>query len=170
MLRLRHCLAFVLFAGSGFAGHAQTTLPVAPPVAVVAPAAVVLPPLQSPAQTPGKYRDYLMQRYANDREASAAVHMFGRKQTGGALWLGGGAAFLGFAASQTGTTRSNSGTTTFTISPFGYLVLIGLPAGIAIGKFSRFNNNKLYQVLRDYDQTHALPGYVIAKLGQSDYR
>ncbi|WP_210513598.1 hypothetical protein [Hymenobacter terricola] len=123
-----------------------------------------------PDKVKGKYKDYLNQRYTTDKEARAAVHMFGRKQTGGAVWLVGGGAFLGILSSQTGTTTNGSGTTTFTISPLGYVVFIGLPVALAISKFSRFNNGELYEMLREYDKTHALPGYVVAKLSKSDYQ
>ena len=123
-----------------------------------------------PDQVQGKYKDYLNKRYATDKEARAAVHMFGRKQTGGAIWLIGGGAVLGFLTSQTGTTTDASGTRTFTISPLGYVVFAGLPAALAISKFSRFNNKELYKMLLEYEKTHALPGYVVGKLSKSDYQ
>ena len=152
------------------AAHAQTESSGVPaqPVATT-PAAE---PLLLPAQVKGNYKDYLNQRYTGDKdkEARAAAHMFGRKQTGGALWLIGGGAFVGYAASQAGTTSNSSGTTTVTISPLGYVVFIGLPAALAISKFTRFSNYELYKVMLDYDKTHTLPGYVMGKLSKSDYR
>lgn len=159
--------------------HAQTAPAVQPaPVSatppVAAPAAPMATPatglLLAPALVPGNFKVYLAQRYAADKEARAAIHMFGRKQTGGAIWLVGGGAFLGFLISQTGTTTDGTGTRTFTISPLGYLVFGGLPAAIAIGKFARFNSGELYKMLLEYDKTHALPGNVVAKLGKSDYQ
>lgn len=161
------------------AAHAQTTpAPTAVPVLAAPATAPVITtsieattaPLLTPAQVPGKYRDYLNKRYAADKEARAAVHMFGRKQTGGALWLLGGGALVGYAASQAGTTSSGTGTRTVTITPLGYLIFGGLPAGIAIGKFSRFGKGELYKMLQEYDKTHVLPGYVVTKLGKSDYQ
>lgn len=181
---MKHSLRLYLFAGlSGLASvsvRAQTAPPTTP---VPAPAAV---PATAPAATAGtpvgtglllppslvktKYKVYLNQRYAGDKEALAAIHMFGRKQTGGALWLAGGATFLGILTSQTGTRTSGSGTTTFTVSPLGYVVFTALPAGIALGKFSRFGNGELYKLLLDYDKSHSFPGYVTGKLSKSDYQ
>lgn len=155
--------------GATLTAHAQTQAPVAPVAPAPAAAPTVLSPLQKPSEISTSYTDYLNQRYANDKEARAAIHMFGRKKTGGALWLIGGGGLLAYLVSQTGTTVSSTGTRTLTISPLGYLVFGGLPAAIAIGKFSRFNNDKLYKVLLDYDSSHTLPGYVVAKLGSSDY-
>jgi hypothetical protein len=158
------------------AARAQTTVPTAPPATTAPAVASVLTPapadgpLLMPAQVKGKYKDYLNQRYATDKEARAAVHMFNRKQAGGAIWLIGGGAVLGILTSQTGTTQSSTGTTTFTISPLGYVVFAGLPAAMAISKFARFNNGALYKMLAEYDKSHALPGYVMGKLSKSDYR
>ncbi|MCC3151944.1 hypothetical protein Q3A66_00030 [Hymenobacter sp. BT770] len=176
-LTLRSLLVAALLKMAVVSAHAQTAPPAAEPAAAVAPAsavpaapAAIAEPLLSPELAKGKYKDYLNVRYAADKEARAAVHMFNRKQTGGVVWLVGGGAFLGFLTSQTGTkTDANGVTTTFTISPFGYLVFAGLPVALAIGKFSRFNNGELYKMLREYDKTHKLPGYVVAKLGKSDY-
>lgn len=148
--------------------HAPVSTTMASPVAATATLADA--PLMMPVQVQGKYKDYLNKRYAADKEARAAVHMFGRKQTGGAVWLIGGGAMLGFLTSQTGTTSDASGTRTFTITPLGYIVLAGLPAAMAISKFARFNNDELYKMLAEYDKTHALPGYVVGKLSKSDYR
>ena len=146
--------------------HAQTgTLATTPAPTEAVPAVA---PLLLPAQVKGKYKDYLNQRYAGDKEARAAVHMFGRKQTGGALWLVGGAAFIGFVTSQTGTTQDASGTKTVTVSPLGYIIMAGLSGGVGIGKLVRFNNTELYKVLAGYDKDHVLPGYVTAKLSKSD--
>ena len=150
--------------------HAQTPASATPAASSAtissAPADALL---MMPTQVQGKYKDYLNKRYATDKEARAAVHMFGRKQTGGAVWLIGGGAVLGVLSSQTGTTRDASGTRTFTITPLGYVVFAGLPAALAISKFARFNNGELYKMLLEYDKTHALPGYVVAKLSKSDY-
>ncbi|MFC6222572.1 hypothetical protein ACFP2F_04905 [Hymenobacter artigasi] len=153
------------------AAHAQTEAP-ATPLAPAPPVATTpaVEPLLMPAQVKGKYKDYLNKRYASDKEARAAVHMFGRKQTGGAVWLVGGGAVLGLLSAQTGTTRTNTGTTTFTISPLGYVVFAGLPTALAISKFTRFSNGELYKMLLEYDKSHSLPGYVIGKLSKSDYQ
>ena len=164
----------LLIVALASAGHAQ--VPVSPPAPQAVPAVPVPPPaaaaavgpLKRPGEVVGSYKNYLSARYANEREALAAIHLFGRKKTGGLLWLLGGAAVLGALQSQTGTTVSSTGTRSFTISPLGYLVFGGLPAGIAIGKFSRFNDGRLYEVLSGYDATHSLPGSVVVKLRPSD--
>ena len=127
-------------------------------------------PLKRPGEVSGKYKDYLNQRYANSRDAKAVIHLFARKQTGGALWLGSGAVFIPWASSQTGTTRSNSGTTTFTITPLGYIAMFGLFGGVGIGKIARFGNTRLYEALMEYDNTKTFPGYVDNKLKDKDYK
>ena len=133
-------------------------------------AASALGVLLSPQLVQGNYKDYLMKRYADDKEARAVVHMFGRKQTGGALWLGGGAAFMAFLTSQTGTTTSGTGTRTLTISPLGYVVFIGLPAVLGINKLSRFGKGSLFKLFTEYDKTHAFPSFVSARVHQGDYK
>jgi hypothetical protein len=185
---MKHSLQTLLVAGllqtAVISVQAQTAPPVqpAPPAQSEAPAAPVTAApaasaaptaetLLAPALVKGKYKEYLNKRYAADKEARATIHMFGRKQTGGALWLVGGAAFLGFVTSQTGTTTTSSGgTRTATVSPLGYVIFTVLPAGIAIGKFTRFNNGELYKVLLDYDKTHTFPSYVVAKMSKADYQ
>ncbi|MDB5235505.1 MAG: hypothetical protein JWR44_2498 [Hymenobacter sp.] len=175
---MKHSLRVYLLASfcglAAVPARAQTTPPPVPPSTTPAPAVASAPAgnamLLPPDQVKTKYKIYLNQRYVGDKEALAAIHMFGRKQTGGALWLLGGASFLGYIASQTGTKTTGSGTTTVTVSPLGYVVFTVLPAGIAIGKFSRFSNGELFKVLQEYDKNHSFPGYVTAKLGKSDYQ
>lgn len=173
---MNRSVRFYLFAGlcevATLTTRAQTAPPTPTPATPAATTEAVLPatPLLAPDQVKEKYKAYLNKRYAGDKEALAAIHMFGRKQTGGALWLLGGASFLGFVASQTGTKHTSSGTVTTEVSPLGYVIFTALPAGIAIGKFSRFSNGELYKVLSGYDKTHTFPGYVTAKLGRSDYQ
>jgi hypothetical protein len=174
-LNLRFALLMALPAAATSA-HAQSsaTTPPAP-----APAAAemtdprvgpLLPPSQRAATIYTSYKAYLAARYANDREARAAIHMFGRKQTGGLIWLLGGGGLLGYLSSQTGTTKTSSGTRTFTISPVGYGIFIGLVGGISVGKFARFSNTRLYNALKEYDQNRSFPDYVNAKVKDKDYR
>lgn len=68
--------------------QAAPTPPVAQPTAAVTTASASSV-LLSPQLVQGNYKDYLMKRYADNKEARAVVHMFGRKQVGGGLWLGG---------------------------------------------------------------------------------
>lgn len=169
-LSIRVQLAVGAFSFCTLVAHAQTTPTEVTPAPVAAPAAVVAAePLLAPARVPSKYEDYLNKRYAADKEARAAVHMYARKRTGGLIWLLGGGAFVGYLASQQGTTTTSTGTRTVTVSPLGYVIFGGLPLAIAIGKFTRFNRDELYKMLLEYDKTHALPGYVVAKLNKSDY-
>lgn len=118
----------------------------------------------------GNYKTYLKKRYANDKEAQAAIHLYARKSTSGLFWLLGGGAFVGFIASQTGTTVSSSGTRTTEVTPLGYAIAGGVPAIIAIVRVSRFGNESLYKVLAEYDNTHGMPGNVTAKIKKSDYK
>lgn len=149
--------------------QAAPTPPVAQPTAAVTTASASSV-LLSPQLVQGNYKDYLMKRYADNKEARAVVHMFGRKQVGGGLWLGGGAAFMAFLTSQTGTTSTSTGTRTLTISPLGYVIFIGLPAVLGINKLSRFGKGSLFKVFTDYDQTHTFPRFVSARVHQGDYR
>ncbi|MFD1467554.1 hypothetical protein ACFQ48_04915 [Hymenobacter caeli] len=121
-----------------------------------------------PAQVPGNYKTYLYQRYAASKEATATIHLFARKQTGGALWLATGAAAIAFVASQTGTTTNGSGTTTVNVSLLGYGILLGLFGGVGVGKLARFTNGKLYQALLMYDQQKVLPNYITSRLKYRD--
>jgi hypothetical protein len=147
--------------------------PVAPPAgtpgAVVAGPSAALPALLRPSEVKESYKNYLYQRYANDKEARAAVHLFSRKQVGGGIWLGTGAVVIGFIASQTGTTKSSSGTTTFNVTPLGYGILVGLFGGVGAGKLLRFNNEKLFEALMEYDQQGHLPSRVVNRLKSKDY-
>jgi hypothetical protein len=138
--------------------------------AVGAGAPAALPALLRPSEVKESYKNYLYQRYANDKEARAAVHLFSRKQVGGGIWLGTGAVVIGFIASQTGTTTSSSGTTTFNVTPLGYGVLVGLFGGVGAGKLLRFNNEKLFEALMEYDQQGHLPSRVVNRLKSKDYR
>ncbi len=170
-LSTRFRLSVGVFGLCTLSARAQTVQPETPaaPLPTLAVTAATPAALLMASQVPGKYKTYLNQRYAGDKEARAAIHMFGRKQTGGALWLVGGAAFIGFVTSQTGSTQDGTGTKTVTVSPLGYVIMTGLSGGIGIGKLVRFNNAELYKVLADYDKDHVFPGYVVAKLNKSDY-
>ena len=165
---LRNTLPFLLAAGA-FTAHAQAGAAQLAPAAADSTARPLLAPTKLAGAYPN-YKTYLNTRYANDKNARAAIHMFGRKQTGGLVWLLGGGGLFGLFASQTGTTTSSSGTRTFTISPVGYVVFTGLIGGISIGKFARFNNNRLYEALKEYDQSRSFPGYVALKIKDKDYR
>ncbi|MCB2377283.1 hypothetical protein LGH70_06795 [Hymenobacter sp. BT635] len=128
-------------------------------------------PLLRPNQLKGeKYKDYLNKRYADDKEARAVIHLFNRKHTGGVLWLLTGAGVVGFITSQTGTKTTSSGTTTVEVTPLGWGIVLGLFGGVGIGKLARFNNEKLYATLADYDASHAFTGTVMGKLKDKDYR
>lgn len=161
--------------------QAQTTVPAttaAPAAAVPTPAATTAPAtsgvpdakLLPPTLVPGNYKTYLNKRYADDKEARAAIHLYSRKSTSGAFWLLGGGAFVGFIASQTGTTVSSTGTRTNTVTPLGYAIAGGIPAIIAIVRFSRYGNDALYKILAEYDNTHMLPGKVVSSIKKSDYK
>lgn len=144
-------------------------MPPAPPAATAVP---VAPPsiLAQPEEVSGPYKAYLYQRYANDQEARGVVHLFGRKQTGGMLWLLGGTTVTAYLASQTGTHASGTGTYTFTVSPLGYGILVGLTAGLGGGKLLRFNNQRLYEALLAHEQGGRFPDYVERKLRPRDFR
>ncbi len=172
--------ASLCLAGSAAWAQAPTALPGAPsatatptPAAAATPssgAPTALPAIQRPNEVQGPYKAYLSQRYANDKEAKAAIHLFARKQTGGGLWLGTGAVAIGVIASQTGTTTTNSGTTTFNVTPLGYGILVGLFGGVGVSKLLRFSNNKLFEALLEYDQRGHLPSKVVDRLRKRDYK
>ncbi len=165
-------------AGSAAWAQAPAALPGAP-AATVTPAAAAttlsetpatLPALQRPNEVKESYKAYLYQRYAHDKEAKAAIHLFARKQTGGGLWLGTGAVAIAFVASQTGTKTTSSGTTTVNVTPLGYGILVGLFGGVGVGKLLRFSNDKLFETLLEYDQRGHLPNHVVNRLRTRDYK
>jgi hypothetical protein len=118
---------------------------------------------------PGKYSTYLYQRYAQDREALAVTHLFGRKKRGGLLWLGTGALSIGWLASQTGTRETDGGTRTVTVSPAGWGLLVGLFGGVGFGKIGRFSNVRLYHLMQAHDQNYPFPNYVRKRIRDRDY-
>ncbi len=171
LLRLRVWLIAGFLGTCAVAARAQTAPAVSAQLPTTAePAASGAAPalLLSPTQVPGKYKTYLYQRYGTSKEASAAVHLFARKQTGGAVWLGAGALIIAFVASQTGTTSNSSGTTTVSVSPLGYGILLGLFGSVGVGKLARFSDQKLYQALLMYDQQKVWPSYVASRLKYRD--
>lgn len=171
---LRSFFTAALIGSSTLASYAQTEAPPATATeaaTVVAAPALLLPPaqVQQSQYKEGKYREYLLKRYPNDKEARAVIHLFSRKQRGGFVWLTAGAATIGLIASQTGTKTHDSGvTTTFEVTPVGYGLLVGLFGGVGVGKLSRFSNDKLYQALASHEQGQSLPGYVLKRLRPKD--
>ncbi|UOQ71504.1 hypothetical protein [Hymenobacter cellulosilyticus] len=161
----RSALTAALVGSLALGSFAQTTTPTAS-----APAPPTTPLLGPGQVTTEKYKDYLNKRYADDKEARAVIHLFNRKKTGGIIWLATGVGVIGFVASQTGTKTTNSGTTTVTVTPLGYGLMLGLFGGVGIGKLARFNSEKLYQTLAEYDKSHSFPGFVMEKLDDKDYR
>ncbi|RZK97518.1 MAG: hypothetical protein EOO62_27885 [Hymenobacter sp.] len=147
------------------ASLAQTALPAAP--AAPAPMERLLPP----GQVKEKYKDYLYQRYASDRKALAAVQLFRKRQTGGAIFMAVGGALLGTLIGVQGThSSSNGGQVTVTVSPLAYIIYPGPFIGVGIGKLSRFSDRRLYEALDGYDRTGTLPNYVQGRLHERDYQ
>ena len=157
-----------------FSGYAQTgsaAIPAAtttPDSALLAPAAYKAAAYKTAAYKAGPYKAYLTQRYAQDAEARAVVHLFSRKQNGGGLWLLAGATSIGLIASQTGTKTTDSGTTTFIVTPLGYGLLLGLFGGVGVGKMARFSNKNLYEALAEYERSRSLPAYVTKRIKAKD--
>jgi len=118
--------------------------------------------LLRPTEVTGKYKDYLSQRYAGDVAAQEIIKRFSRRQTGGALWLGAGAGAIAAVTSQTGTRTNGLGTTTFTVSPLGYGILVGLFGGVGVGKLVRFSNQRLFEELMLHDQQAGSPRRVVS--------
>ncbi len=125
--------------------------------------------LLPPSKVPGKYSTYLYQRYAQDREARAVTHLFKRKKRGGLIWLGTGAVSIGWLSTQTGTRESGGGTRTVSVSPLGWGVLVGFFGGIGVGKLARFDNTRLYHIMKEHDQNFPFPNYVRKRLRDRDY-
>lgn len=169
-LSLRTLLVAGLLQMMTMAVQAQAVAPAPPSVTPMTGTEVKVAStaLLPPAQVNGNYKDYLKQRYANDRYAQAAIHMFAQRQTGGALWLASGVAAITFVVSKTGTTTDKSGTTTVTVSPIGYGLLLGLFGGVGIGKLARFGNEKLYKAMGYYDQNSSFPSFVASRIKAGD--
>lgn len=122
-------------------------------------------PLLKPQEVTDNYKKYLYKRYAGNEQATQVINLFAKRQTGGALWVGSGVAVIGLVASQTGSkSDGNGGTTTFTVTPLGWGVLLGLFGGVGIGKLARFSNEKLYQAFVEYDKNQAFPVAIQEKL------
>lgn len=137
----------------------------------VLPAAPAREPLLPPSQVREKYKEYLYQHYASDRKALAAVRLFRKRQTGGAVFLAAGGALLGTLIGIQGThSSSNGGQVTVTVSPLAYILYPGPFIGVGIGKLSRFSDRRLYEALDGYDRTGTLPNYVQGRLHERDYQ
>lgn len=137
-----------------------------------APAAsevVASTPLLSPGNVPGKYKTYLYQRFAHDKEACAVTHLFARKQRGGIIWLVTGAGAITWLASKSGTHETANGTTTVKVSPIGWGLLVGLFGGVGIGKVARFGNDRLYKLMQQHEQNFPFPYDVTKRLRDRDY-
>ena len=152
LIQLRMWVALVTFGLFATAVQAQTSAPATGTAPTGTASGTTLLP---PTAVAGKYKNYLMLRYASDAGAQTLIQRFSRRQTGGALWLSVGAATIGAIATQTGTTTTSSGTTTFEVTPLGYGILVGLFGGVGVGKLVRFSNDKLYQALLTYEQGQA---------------
>lgn len=162
-----------LLAFSSLAAKAQELpgAPVSTPTTTPnTPAVAPGEPLMMPSQLSGHFKEYLRQRYAADREARAVIHLYDRKQSGGALWLIFGGGFIAGISSQTGTKTSSSGTTTFTVTPAGYAFFALLFGAPGISKLTRFSNRRLYEALKEYDEQRALSPFVLKKLRPRDYQ
>lgn len=147
--------------------QAQTQLPtqpVAPGTVVATSPAPASAGLLRPTEVPGKYKEYLAQRYANDPAAQAIIKRYSHRQTGGALWLGAGVGAISYVASQTGTTTTSSGTTTVNVTPLGYGILVGLFGGVGVGKLVRFSNQRLFEALMTYDQQAGTPNRSLTRV------
>lgn len=161
-------LVFALFTTG--ASLAQTALP-APPYAPAGPVAAPASQLLPPSQVQENYKDYLYQRYAADRKALAAVRLFRKRQTGGAIFLAVGGAMVGTLVGISGTHNTgNNGQVTVTVSPLAYVLYPGPFVGVGIGKLSRFSDRRLYEALDGYDRTGTLPNYVQGRLRERDYQ
>ena len=127
--------------------------------------------LSTPSQVKEKYKDYLYQQYAATRKALAAVRLFRKRQTGGAIFMAVGGALLGTLIGVQGTHNSSSGgQVTVTVSPLAYVLYPGPFIGMGIGKLSRFSDRRLYEALDGYDRTGTLPNYVQGRLRERDYQ
>lgn len=181
MLSTRVRLAVGALSFYALSVQAQTAAPATPAADAPIPAAKPMEPTPAPAATPDakllppmlvpdNYKAYLRKRYADDKNARAIIHLYARKSTSGFFWLMGGGAIVGFIASQTGTTVSSTGTRTTEVSPLGYAIAGGVPAIIAIVRFSRYGNENLYKTLAEYDKSHLVSPKIAAEVSKSDYK
>lgn len=165
--RVRIWLAVASVGIFSVTAQAQTQLPAQPaaPATATAPTpALTGAGLLRPTEVPGKYKDYLAQRYAGDPAAQAIIKHYSHRQTGGALWLATGVGAISYVASQTGTTTTSSGTTTVNVTPLGYGILVGLFGGVGVGKLVRFSNQRLFEALMAHDQQVGLPSRSLTRL------
>jgi hypothetical protein len=107
-----------------------------------------------------------------------AVHqLFRKRRIGGIVWsaIGGAAAIQVLAASVSSSNSSGTYSSSGNYSrssnssnaggtAVGILVFGGIPAGIGIGKLSRFSSSHERAIIASYEQGQALPHYVKRRL------
>ncbi|GAA3951937.1 hypothetical protein [Hymenobacter algoricola] len=96
----------------------------------------------------------------------AIHHIFSKHRTGGWIWTAIGSAFAlritSVAANSNATADGFSSTTAGTLVGVG--LFGGVPAGIGIGKLTRFSKTKEEQVVVLYEKSKILPPYVVQRL------
>lgn len=98
------------------------------------------------------------------QDTTQAVHtLFQKHRTGGWIWTAIGGAFAVRIISATASSDSDvGGNTGGTV--VGVAVLGGVPAGIGIGKLTRFSKAKEEQTVQLYEKSAILPPYVQKRL------
>lgn len=103
---------------------------------------------------------------ATPADTVQAIHrLFSKRRTGGWLWTGIGAAFAArILVSSAGEGFSNAGGTVV-----GTAVLGGVPAGIGLGKLSRFSEDTEAQVVAMYQKNKLLPTNIKRRLKRKHF-
>lgn len=103
---------------------------------------------------------------ASESDTVRAIHnMFRQHRTGGIIWSSIGGVFAGRII---GSSIGNAETTASGVIT-GVLLLGGVPAGIGIGKLTRFSAAKEAAVVAAYTQNPMLPKYVKRRLKKRKY-
>lgn len=106
-----------------------------------------------------------------------AVHrLFRKRRVGGIVWAAIGGAFTvqilaaSIGGSNNSTSTSSYNTSSNSSNPagtaVGVIVLGGIPAGIGIGKLSRFSSARERAILANFEKGQALPHYVQRRIRQ----
>ena len=112
----------------------------------------------------------IQQKFTRTDTVRAIHNMFSKHRTGGIIWTAIGSAFavrIVSVAANSGATDGFSSTAAGTA--VGVALFGGLPAGIGIGKLTRFGSTREKRIAGEYEAGKTLPTYVQHRLKKSKY-
>lgn len=100
----------------------------------------------------------------------AVQHLFQRHRTGGWIWAAVGGLLTGRVVSAAIRDKADGYHTSASGTVLAVAVFGGVPAGIGIGKLTRFSSAKEEQVIMLYEKSGILPPYVRKRLKPQAFR